>query len=83
MVVVEDVEVPHAEAEELFALLQSMPVLLGDGVYDGAIAGWWDSVVCGWGKLGLPIPGLAGLMAGKDWLREEKLLVGVMALLLP
>lgn len=75
------VGVPHAEAEEWFALLQSMPAL-GLVVYDGAIEGW-DSVVCCCGKLGLPIPGLAGLMAGKEELRDEKLLFGVMALPLP
>lgn len=75
------VEVPHAEAEEWFALLQSMPAL-GVVVYDGAIEDW-DSMVCCCGKLGLPIPGLAGLMAGKEELRDEKLLFGVMALPLP
>ena len=72
---------PHAEAEELLALLQSMPVL-GVAVYDGAIEGG-DIMGCCCGKLGLPIPGLAGLMAGKEELREEKLVVGVMALPLP
>jgi hypothetical protein len=75
------VELPHAEAEELLALLQSMPAL-GVAAYDGAIAGW-DSILCCCGKLGLPIPGLAGLMAGKEELREEKLLAGVMVLPLP
>jgi hypothetical protein len=75
------VELPHAEAEELFALLQSMPAL-GDAVYDGAMAGW-DSILCCCGKLGLPIPGFAGLMAGKEELRDEKLVAGVMALPLP
>lgn len=71
------VEVPHAEAEEWFALLQSMPAL-GVVVYEGC-----DIMVCCCGKLGLPIPGLAGLMAGKEELRDEKLLFGVMALPLP
>lgn len=38
---------------------------------------------CGWENAGLPMPGLVGFMAGKEELREEKALSGVMALLFP
>lgn len=81
-------ELPHAEVEEVFALLQSISEL--GPVYEGVVVGWDTMLLvptadlfCCCGKVGLPMPGLAGLMAGKEELREEKVLSGVMALLLP
>ena len=82
-------EPPHADAEDVLALLQSTPPELG-AVYEGVIIGCdvmlfipMAGLFCCWEKVGLPIPGLAGLMAGKEELRDEKLLFGVMALPLP
>jgi len=43
-----------------------------------AIAG----LLCCCEKAGLPMPGLVGFMAGKEELREENVLSGVIALLL-
>lgn len=77
-------ELPHVEAEEgcpRLALLQSTPLEFGvvyRGVVDGCdimllmpIAG----LFCCCEKVGLPIPGLAGLIAGKEELRDEKVLL--------
>lgn len=40
-------------------------------------------LLCCCESVGLPMPGFVGFMAGKDELREENALSGVMALLLP
>lgn len=40
-------------------------------------------LLCCCEKVGLPMPGLVGFMAGKDELREEKVLSAAIALLLP
>jgi hypothetical protein len=74
-------EPPHADAEDVLALLQSTPPELG-AVYEGVIIGCdvmlfipMAGLFCCWEKVGLPIPGLAGLMAGKEELRDEKVLL--------
>ena len=79
-------ELPHVEV--VFALLQSIPGL--GVVYDGVVVGWdimlfmpIAGLFCCCGKVGLPMPGFVGFMAGKEELREEKVLSGVMALPLP
>jgi hypothetical protein len=82
-------ELPHADVDELFALLQSMPEL--GAVYVVVVVVGGDIMLfmpipdlfCGWESVGLPMPGLMGFMAGKEELREEKVVSGVMALLLP
>jgi hypothetical protein len=74
-------ELPHVDAEEVLALLQSTPPELG-AVYEGVDVGCdimlfmpIAGLFCCCEKVGLPIPGLAGLMAGKEELRDEKLLL--------
>lgn len=81
-------ELPHAGVDEVFALLQSTPAL--DAVYEGVIAGCdimllipIAGLLCCCTKVGLPMPGLEGLIAGKEEFKELKLLSGVMARLLP
>ena len=74
-------EPPHADAEDVLALLQSTPPELGV-VYEGVVAGCdimllipIAGLLCCCEKAGLPIPGLAGLMAGKEELRDENVLL--------
>lgn len=74
-------EPPHVDAEEVLALLQSTPPELAV-VYDVVVVVGCDVMLftlivglfCCCEKVGLPMPGLAGLMAGKEELRDEKLL---------
>lgn len=82
-------ELPHVDAEGVLALLQSTPLELG-AVYEGVVVGCdimlfmpIAGLFCCCEKIGLPMPGLAGLMAGKEELRDENVLSGVMARLLP
>lgn len=74
-------EPPHVDAEDVLALLQSTPPEL-DAVYEGVIVGCdimlfmpIVGLLCCCEKVGLPIPGFAGLMAGKEELRDEKVLL--------
>lgn len=74
-------ELPHVDAEEALALLQSTPPELW-AVYEGVIIGCdiilfipIAGLACCCEKVGLPIPGLAGLMAGKEEFRVEKVLL--------
>lgn len=83
------VELPHVDVEEVVALLQSIPEL--GAVYEGVVVGGAIMLFmpiaglfcCCCAKIGLPMPGLVGFIAGKEELREANVLSGVMALLLP
>lgn len=74
-------EPPHVDAEGVLALLQSTPPEL-DVVYDAVVVVGCDIMLfmpiaglfCCCEKVGLPMPGLAGLMAGKEELRDKKVL---------
>jgi hypothetical protein len=74
------------DMDEPAALLQSMPVLCMLLPYDGVVA---EDIIlfilivgraccCGGAKVGLPIPGLEALKAGKDELSVLSVLSGVM-----
>jgi hypothetical protein len=66
------------DVAELDALLQSIPpVPCGEAILFVLIAGL--DCCCGGAKDGLPIPGLLGAIAGKDELRDPKVLSGVIA----
>lgn len=81
-------ELPQDGVYEVLALLQSMPEL--GAVNEDAFVGWVIvlfmlivGLFCCCEKVGLPIPGLVGFIAGKEELRDENVLSGVMVLLLP
>jgi len=74
-------EPPHVDAEDVLALLQSTPPELG-AVYEDVVVGCdimlfmpIVGLLCCCEKVGLPIPGFAGLMAGKEELKDEKVLL--------
>lgn len=81
-------ELPQGDVYELFALPQSMPGLgaVNEGVFVGWVIMLFMPIVglfCCCENVGLPIPGLVGFIAGNEELRDENVLSGVMALLLP
>ena len=81
-------ELPQGGVCEAFALLQLIPGL--GAVNEDVFVGWVimlfmpiTGLFCCCENVGLPIPGLVGFIAGKEELKDENVLSGVMALLLP